>query len=96
MALTIVVKGERFPLPENLVFTYRELASIRRIAGVEPGEIADALERGNVLVLPGFAYVAMGRAGKAITEKQILDLPVDAIDIEEEEEGDPPLGPIAA
>lgn len=87
-------KGPKeYPLPENL--TFREMQAIKRITGLRAGEVFPALYAGDTDAFLAFAYIAMRRAGEAITEDQLLDLPIDRIDLDFSEDEEADAGPPA-
>lgn len=73
-----------FEMPENL--TFREMQQIKAVTGLNPGQIPEALDEGDPMVVVAFVMIAAGRAGKAIDENKILSWTLDDIEFGEEEE----------
>lgn len=73
-----------FELPENL--TFREMQQIKRVTGLNPGQIPDALDEGDPMIVVAFVEVAAARAGKTIDEDKILSWTLDDIEFGDEPE----------
>lgn len=71
-------------------FTMRELHTIKRIAGIRAGEIADALKATDTDVVVALAVVALNRAGKDPDEDRLWDSQTGMIKLVFEESDESP------
>lgn len=89
--LLIKIPGQiprKYPLPDS--WTYRELQTIKRISGLNPGRVMDALEEGDPDAIVALAVVTAQRAGHNITEHDLMDLEADSVALEfDEDEASP-------
>lgn len=91
--LVIKIPGQiprKYPLPDS--WTYRELQTIKRISGLNPGRVLDALEEGDPDVVIALAVVTAQRAGHNITEHDLMDLDSDAVVFDSTEDEPTPIG----
>lgn len=73
-----------FELPDNL--TFREMQQIKRVTGLNPGQIPDALDEGDPMVVVAFVMVAAARAGRTLDENKVLNWTLDDIDFGDEDQ----------
>ena len=73
-----------FELPENL--TFREMQQIKRVTGLNPGQIPDALDEGDPMIVVAFVIIAAARSGKDVDENKILSWTLDDIEFGEDED----------
>ena len=95
---TISFAGFDYPVPDS--FTNRELAECKRIAGVLPGHMGEALAGGDVTVFVWLLLACAKRAGAVLDEDKVWDADVGAITFvglpdEEEPAPSPPESPAA-
>lgn len=77
---SIIVNGRSYGVPES--YTYREMGLIKRLSGLRSGEITDALRAGDTDLIVALAIIAMRREGSDVTEDEMLDMDVSAIDFD--------------
>lgn len=70
-----------FEMPENL--TFREMQQIKSITGLNPGQIPDALDEGDPMIVVAFVIIAAARSGKDVDENKILSWTLDDIEFGE-------------
>lgn len=91
--LVIKIPGQiprKYPLPDS--WTYRELQTIKRISGLNPARVLDALEEGDPDAVIALAVVTAQRAGHNITEHDLMDLDSDAVVFDADEDEVTPTG----
>lgn len=77
---SIIVNGRSYGVPES--YTYREMGLIKRLSGLRSGEITDALRAGDTDLIVALAIIAMRREGSDVSEDEMLDMDVSAIDFD--------------
>lgn len=90
--LTIKIPGQiprKYPLPDS--WTYRELQTIKRIAGLTPVKVMDALGEGDPDAIMALAIVVANRAGHNLTENDLLDLEMDSVSFEGSDDDESPM-----
>ena len=95
--LTIKIPGQiprKYPLPES--WTYRELQTIKRIAGLTPVRVMEALGEGDPDAIMALAIVVANRAGHNLTENDLLDLDADSVTFEGDDDEDDASSPTSA
>jgi hypothetical protein len=78
-----------FELPTE--FTFRELKTIKTVAGCLPAQIEEALDQGDTGIVCALVIIAAYRSGKTITEEMVLDwsiTDVEFVDDDEDETAD--------
>ena len=76
----IVIDGTAYPMPGD-AFNGHEWAILKRVANITAGGIYTARKQGDVMFIYALGLIAMRRAGKDIDDNEILDLPIDKIDV---------------
>lgn len=90
--LTIKIPGQiprKYPLPDS--WTYRELQTIKRIAGCTPVKVMQALEEGDPDAIMALAVVVANRAGHNLSENDLLDLEMDSVSFEGADDDESPM-----
>lgn len=80
-----------YPFESN--YSYAELHTIKRLAGVRGGELMDALESGDSDIIVAAAVIALERAGKNPDEADIWKATVGSIQLVGEPSTDPTTPP---
>jgi hypothetical protein len=60
-----------FAVPEE--FTLRELREMKNLTGLLPGEIEDALNKGDLDIVLALVIISGARAGLKVKEETVLD-----------------------
>lgn len=76
-----------FELPEEL--TFKEMQQIKGISGLNPGQIPDALDDGDPMLVVAFVIIAAGRSGKRLSEDKVMGWTLGDIEFVTEEEEKP-------
>lgn len=85
------IYGRTYEVPEN--FTLGELREIKRISGINAGQMGDALNDGDPDVLAALVYVTLKRNGEKVTLEELDKVEMSDILFEADEEevkADPP------
>ncbi len=85
--LTIKIPGQiprKYPLPDS--WTYREMQTIKRIAGLTPVKVMEALGEGDPDAIMALAVVIANRAGHNLTENDLLDLDMTSVSFEDDDD----------
>jgi len=90
------INGEEYPFPDPDTWTFREAGIIKRMSGVRPAELGEAFAAGDAELLAALTFITLKRAGKPVTEDQVLDMQISALAPEEPEaDAGPPAEPVA-
>ena len=84
------VKIDNAPYEVPTDFTYRELGLIKRVSGLRPAELEDALPLGDAECLIAVAVISAQRAGVELDADDLLDRPAGAITFEGDDDEDRP------
>lgn len=82
--MKLYVGDAAYDVPSD--FTYRELATFQRVAGVRPADLEEAFTGGDSLLIVALAVVAAKRSGDDLDPEQLLDLEAGAIRLEGDED----------
>jgi hypothetical protein len=72
-----------FEMPEDL--TFKEMQQIKNVCGLNPGQVPDALDQGDPMVVVAFVMIAAGRSGKVLNEKTVMGWTMGDIEFVDEE-----------